>query len=57
MRARLDAATMAGVTAEADAELAPFRDRMPADAYGRAQAACIDRLVRERFSLPVVAFE
>jgi hypothetical protein len=57
MRARLDAATMADVTAEADAELAPFRDRMPADAYGRAQAACIDRLVRERFSLPVVAFE
>jgi len=42
---------------EADVELAPFRNRMPPDAYGRAQAACVDRLVRDRFSLPVVAFE
>ncbi|HEV8397084.1 MAG TPA: hypothetical protein VGQ37_22535 [Vicinamibacterales bacterium] len=57
MRERLDAATMAGLTAEAAVELAPFRDRMPPDAYSRAEAACIDRLVRDRFSLPVVAFE
>jgi hypothetical protein len=57
MRERLDAATLAGLTAEAAAELAPFRDRMPADAYSRAEAACIDRLVRDRFALPVVAFE
>jgi hypothetical protein len=57
VRAHLDAPTIAGLTAEADAELAPFRDRMPPDAYGRAQQACIDRLVRDRLSLPVVAFE
>jgi len=57
VRGRLDAPTLAGLTAEADVELAPFRDRMPPDAYGRAQMACIDRLVRDRFSLPVVAFE
>jgi hypothetical protein len=57
VREQLDAPTLAGLTAEADAELAPFRDRMPPDAYGRAQQACIDRLVRDRFSLPVVAFE
>jgi hypothetical protein len=57
MRERLDAAALAGLTAEAAAELAPFRDRMPPDAYSRAEAACIDRLVRDRFSLPVVAFE
>ena len=57
MRERLDAATVAALTAEADVELAPFRDRMPPDAYGRAQTACIDRLVRDRFLLPVVAFE
>jgi hypothetical protein len=57
VRAHLDAPTIAGLTAEADAELAPFRDRMPQDAYGRAQQACIDRLVRDRLSLPVVAFE
>jgi hypothetical protein len=57
VRAHLDAPTIAGLAAEADAELAPFRDRMPPDAYGRAQQACIDRLVRDRLSLPVVAFE
>ena len=57
MRERLDTATVAALTAEADVELAPFRNRMPPDAYGRAQAACVDRLVRDRFSLPVVAFE
>lgn len=57
VRQRLDAPTIAALTAEADAELAPFRDRMPPDAYGRAQQACVDRLVRDRFSLPLVAFE
>jgi hypothetical protein len=57
MRERLDAATLAALTAEADVELTPFRDRMPAEAYDRAQAACIDRLIRDRFSLPIVAFE
>lgn len=57
VRQQLDPPTVAALTAEAAAELAPFRDRMPADAYGRAQQACIDRLVRDRFSLPVVAFE
>ena len=57
MRERLDPPAVAALTAEADVELAPFRDRMPPDAYGRAQAACIDRLMRDRFSLPVVAFE
>jgi hypothetical protein len=56
-RARVDAPTLAGLAAEADTELAPFRDRMPTEAYGRAHAACIDRLIRDRFSLPVIAFE
>ena len=57
IRERLDPAAVAALSAEADVELAPFRDRMPPDAYGRAQTACIDRLVRDRFLLPVVAFE
>jgi hypothetical protein len=57
VRERVEAATLTGLAAEADAELVPFRDRMPADAYGRARDACIDRLIRDRFSLPVVAFE
>ena len=56
-RERVDAATLAGLATEADAELTPFRDRMPADAYARARAACVDRLIRDRFALPVVAFE
>jgi len=56
-RARVDAATFKALATEADGELAPFRDRMPADAYARAHASCIDRLVRDRFSLPVIAFD
>jgi hypothetical protein len=56
-RERVDAATLTALALEADAELAPFRDRMPADAYAQAHAACIDRLIRDHFSLPVVAFE
>lgn len=56
-RARLDGATLAGLATEADAELTPFRDRMPSDAYARAHAACIDRLIRDRCALPVIAFE
>ena len=56
-RERLDAAALRELATDADAELAPFRDRMPAEAYGGARQACIDRLVRDRLSLPVVAFE
>ena len=56
-RARLAPAVMADIEREADAELAPFRDRMPADAYQRSRAACIDRIVRDRARLPVLAFE
>jgi hypothetical protein len=56
-RERVDAATLQALATEADAELAPFRDRMPADAYARAHTASIDRLIRDRFSLPVIAFE
>ena len=43
--ARLDAATVREIEREAESELAPFRDRMPADAYQRSRAACIDRIV------------
>jgi hypothetical protein len=48
---------LAGLAAEADAELAPFRNRMPADTYARSHGACIDRLVRERARLPVISFD
>ena len=56
-RERLDAAALHELGTDADTELAPFRDRMPPEAYRHARQACIDRLVRDRFSLPVVAFE
>jgi hypothetical protein len=56
-RGRCDAATLQQLGAEADMELAPFRDRMPRDAYDQARRACIDRLIRERSRLPVVRFE
>lgn len=56
-RERLDPAALRELGTDADAELAPFRDRMPPEAYGHARQACIDRLVRDRFSLPVVTLE
>ena len=54
MRERSNGAALAEVTREADAELAPFRDRMLTDAYDKARRACIDRLLRERARLPVL---
>ena len=56
-RARCDAATLQQLGTEADSELAPFRDRMPREAYDQSRRACIDRLIRERSRLPVVRFE
>ena len=56
-RAGLAPVVIADIEREADDELAPFRDRMPADAYQRSRAACIDRIVRDRVRLPVLAFE
>ena len=55
-RSRLDEPTRAALAREADEELAAFRAVMPADAFARAREAAIDRLVRERFALPTVAF-
>jgi hypothetical protein len=56
-RARLDPATLREIAAEADAELAAFRDRMPAAAFDQSRSACIDRIVRDRARLPVLTFE
>lgn len=65
----LDATLLAAATAaagqhamreigwEAERELAPFRDRMPPEAYEHARAACVDRLVRDRARLPALAFD
>jgi len=55
--AQCDAHTMTALTAEADADLAPFRGRMAPETYEQSRRAAIDRLLRERRRLPMVAFE
>ena len=55
-RAALDESTRAALLREAESELAGFRAGMTDAAFGRAQEAAMDRLVRERVKLPVVAF-
>ena len=55
-RALLDEPASAALAREADEELAAFRAAMAADAYARTREAAIDRLVRERFGLPVIRY-
>ena len=54
-RGTVDPLVLAAMRREAEAELAGFRAGMTPDAYTRAQEAVIDRLVRERLTLPVIA--
>lgn len=56
-RAGCDSEALQRLAAEADLELAPFRARMPRDAYEQSRQACVDRLIRERARLPVITFE
>jgi hypothetical protein len=56
-RQRCDAGTLQALGTDADTELAPFRTRMPQEAYERTREACVDRLLRERAKLPVIAYE
>lgn len=56
-RRHCDAATLAELSREAREELAPFKDRLPDEAFEQARSAAIDRLLRERCRLPVVAFD
>jgi len=55
-RAATDEGTLEAVRRQADTELAPFKAGMTADALARARDAAIDRLVRERYRLPTIAF-
>lgn len=54
-RESLDPRARVLLAGEADAELAGFRGRMTLEAFARAREAVIDRLVRERAGLPVIA--
>jgi hypothetical protein len=56
-RATLDSETLQRITREADAQLAPFRSRMPSDAYARSHEACVERLMREHARLPTLTFD
>ncbi len=56
-RAVCDAQAMDALVMEADEDLAPFRGRMAPDAYDESRRAAVDRLLRERRKLPIVAFE
>ncbi len=55
-RAALDEITRAAMMREAESDLAGFRGGMTPDAFVRAQAAALDRLVRDRIRLPVITF-
>jgi hypothetical protein len=56
-RASIPTADRASLQAEADEQLAAFRPSMGREAYDRAREAAVDRLIRERLNLPVVAFD
>jgi hypothetical protein len=56
-RQQCDALTMAQLEKEAEQELAPFKDRLSSAAFEESSHAAIDRLVRERSRLPVLAFD
>ncbi len=52
-----DAALRETIRQETERDLAPFRARMPADAFRKSLEAGTDRLLRERLELPRIAFE
>jgi hypothetical protein len=56
-RERCDPALLRQLEADADEELAPFRDRMPHEVFERSHRAAVDRLIRDRRRLPVIRFE
>jgi hypothetical protein len=45
------------IAADADEELAPFRERMAPPVFERSRQAAADRLIRERRRLPVITFD
>jgi hypothetical protein len=57
VRSGADQLTLEAFQNEAAAQLAPFKDRMPPEAYDEAMSGAVNRLLRERFQLPVIAFE
>jgi hypothetical protein len=56
-REACDPDTLRRLELEAERELAPFRARMPPDAYAASRRAAIDRLVRDHASLPTITYD
>lgn len=54
--ASLDGPTRDRIEVDAEEELAAFRSQMTAEAFSRARAAAIDRLVRDHLGLPRLTF-
>ncbi|MBA2301979.1 MAG: hypothetical protein H0W08_05040 [Acidobacteria bacterium] len=54
---RIDPPTAGALQAEADAELASFAGRMPADSLARARKVAYERLLRDALNLPVLSYE
>ena len=52
-----DASLRETIRRETERDLAPFRARMPPDAFRKSLQAGTDRLLRERLELPRIAFE
>lgn len=55
-RAAMSAADLTSLRDEAADELAGYRSRMSAEAYGRALHAAATKLLRERLKLPTIAY-
>jgi hypothetical protein len=55
-RRALTISDASALTAQAETELIAFRERLTVEAYARAREAALDRLVRDRFSIPTLAF-
>jgi hypothetical protein len=53
----IDEPTRSAAEAEARAALAPFRDRMPPEAFRRATTAAVEQQIRDRVGLPSLAFD
>ena len=56
-RSRVDEESRAALLSEADTELATYCDRMAPDALARVRETAFDRLLRERFGLPIVTLQ
>ena len=56
-RQHCDPVLLRQLEAEADEELSTFRERMPRDAFEQSRRAAVDRLIRERRRLPVMAYD